>query len=91
MNGETWQIILIGIIALLLLLPALKFLLTPVRLIFKILVNGLMGFLILWLINIFAEPWGFFLPINTVTVLVAGFLGIPGIILLSLLKFFLIY
>ncbi|MGI6678002.1 MAG: pro-sigmaK processing inhibitor BofA family protein [Dehalobacterium sp.] len=91
MNGETWQIILIGIIALILLFPALKFIMTPVRLIFKILVNGVTGFIILWLINTFAGAWGFFLPINVVTVLVAGFLGIPGIILLALLKYFMFY
>ncbi|MGI6685398.1 MAG: pro-sigmaK processing inhibitor BofA family protein [Bacillota bacterium] len=90
MPAETWQIILIGAIALLLLYPAIKFLLTPVRLAVKILVHGGMGFIILWLINTFGGPFGFFLPINLVTIIVAGFLGVPGIILLAFIKLILV-
>ncbi|MEL7563995.1 MAG: pro-sigmaK processing inhibitor BofA family protein [Dehalobacterium sp.] len=90
MQTEMWQIILIGAVALLLLYPAIKFLLTPVRLAIKLLVHAGMGFIILWLINTFGGPLGFFLPINTVTIIVAGFLGIPGIILLAFIKFLLI-
>jgi len=90
-QAEIWQIILIGAVALLLLYPAIKFLLTPVRLAIKLLVHAGMGFIILWLINTFGGPLGFFLPINAVTIIVAGFLGIPGIILLAFIKFLLIY
>ena len=90
MPTEIWQIVLIGVVALLLLYPAIKFLLTPVRLAVKILVHGGMGFIILWLINTFGGPWGFFLPINIVTIIVAGFLGIPGIVLLAFIKFLLV-
>jgi len=90
MSTETWQIALIAAAALLLLYPAVKFLLTPVRLVVKILVHAAMGFIILWLINTFGGPVGFFLPINGVTIAVAGFLGIPGIALLVCIKFLLI-
>lgn len=90
MPAEIWQIALIGAVALLLLYPAVKIILTPVRWAVKILVHAGLGFIILWLINTFGGPLGFFLPINLVTIIVAGFLGIPGIILLALIKFFFI-
>lgn len=91
MPTELWQIILIAGVALLLLYPAVKLLLTPLRLALKLLIHGGMGFILLWLINTFGGPLGFFLPINIVTILVAGFLGIPGIILLAVIKFLLLF
>lgn len=91
MPSEAWQIILIGVVALFLLYPALRFLLTPVRLIIKVLVHGAMGFIMLWLINSFGGPLGFFLPINLITIFVAGLLGIPGIILLAFIKWVLLH
>jgi len=90
MPTEIWQIVLVGAAALLLLYPAIKLLLTPIRLAAKLLIHGVMGFLLLWLINTFGGPLGFFLPINIVTIIVAGFLGIPGIILLAFIKFLLV-
>lgn len=78
-------------LGLLIVYPAIKFLLTPVRLAVKLLIHGGMGFVILWVINTFGGPLGFFLPINIVTIVVAGFLGIPGIILLAFIKFLLVH
>jgi inhibitor of the pro-sigma K processing machinery len=89
--AETWQIVLIVSAALLLIFPAIKLLLTPIRLAVKILIHGVMGFIILWIINTFGGLLGFFLPINFVTIIVAGFLGIPGIVLLAFVKFLLVY
>ncbi len=52
--------------------------------IWKIVVNSLSGFVCLWLLNLLSGFTGITLPINLVTCLITGFLGIPGIILLVL-------
>ena len=52
--------------------------------IWKIIVNSLSGFVCLWLLNLLSGFTGILLPINLVTCLITGFLGIPGIILLVL-------
>lgn len=58
---------------------------TPIRLGWKWLANAVCGFLCLWLINTVSGFTGISIPINAVTVLIAGGLGIPGMVLLSIL------
>lgn len=60
----------------------LKFLLSQVKLIWKIAVNSVSGFICLWLLNLAAGITGIVFEINLITCLLVGFLGIPGIILL---------
>ena len=55
-----------------------------VRIAWKIGINSLCGFICLWLLNLISGFTGIFFPINFVTACIAGFLGIPGIILLTL-------
>ena len=54
----------------------------------KILINGILGIILLYISNIVGSYIGFVLPINAISALVAGFLGIPGIIFLVLFQFF---
>ena len=74
-----------------LLVPALlavilvRLLLLPLRLAFKIAIHSGCGFLCLWLLNTAAPFTGIAFPMNAVTVLTAGFLGIPGIGFLAVL------
>ena len=74
-----------------LLVPALlaviliRALLLPVRWILKIALHSGCGFLCLWLLNTAAPFTGIAFPINAVTVLTAGILGLPGIGLLAAL------
>ena len=65
----------------------LKFFFSQVKLIWKLTVNSISGFICLWLLNLISGFTGIFFEINIVTVLIAGFLGIPGIILLVLGQF----
>ena len=67
----------------------LRIIAAPVRLGVKILLNSACGFACLWLLNWIAGFTGIFVPINPVTVLVAGFLGLPGIALLAVSQFIL--
>lgn len=74
-----------------LLIPALvavilvRLLLLPLKFVFKIGIHSACGFLCLWLLNTIAPFTGIFFPINAVTVLTAGVLGLPGIGLLAIL------
>ena len=72
--------LLIPVLAVFLLLRLIAL---PVRLGVKLVINGLGGFLCLWLLNWISGFTGVFFPINAVTVLIAGFLGLPGIALLA--------
>ncbi|MEF2838045.1 MAG: pro-sigmaK processing inhibitor BofA family protein [Oscillospiraceae bacterium] len=74
-----------------LLIPALvavilvRLLLLPLRGILKIAIHSGCGFLCLWLLNTVSSVTGIAFPINAVTVVIAGFLGLPGIGLLAVL------
>jgi len=64
----------------------IRALLLPMKLIVKLAFHSGCGFLCLWLLNTVSGFTGVYLPVNAVTVLIAGFLGIPGIGLIALLE-----
>ena len=74
-----------------LLIPALlafflvRALMLPLRLGLKLALHSGCGFLCLWLLNLAAPVTGIAFPVNAVTVLTAGILGLPGIGLMALL------
>ena len=75
-----------------LLVPALlavflvRMLLLPMKWVFKLAVHSGCGFLCLWLLNAVSGYTGIYLPVNAVTVAIAGFLGLPGIGIITLLE-----
>lgn len=60
-----------------------RLLLLPMKALCKTTLYSASGFLCLWLLN--GVPW-ISLPVNAVTVLLAGFGGVPGIGLIALLE-----
>ena len=48
-----------------------------------LIINILLGIIIIWLINRFT---GLAIPLNFITALVVGILGVPGVIILVLLR-----
>ena len=72
--------LLIPVLAVFLLLRLIAL---PVRLGAKLVINGVGGFLCLWLLNWISGFTGIFFPINAATVGIAEFLGLPGIALLA--------
>lgn len=62
--------------------------LLPIKLIFRLVYNALIGGAMLWVVNFVGANIGFTIAINPVTALIAGFLGIPGVVLLILFKIF---
>ena len=74
------------LIPLLLLTLLLKVMVLPIRWFWKLFVNSACGFLCLWLLNSVSGYTGLLFPINAVTAVVTGFLGLPGIGLLAILQ-----
>ena len=58
----------------------------PLRLALKVLFNTLLGFAALFLVNLASGFTGFSLGLNLLNALVIGVLGVPGLVLLALLK-----
>jgi len=81
------DIAIASIFALFLIVLLGRVIFAPLRLVFKLLINSAIGLFLLLLINFLGSPFSFSLPINLVTVLVSGFLGLPGVILLAILSY----
>ena len=73
----------------LLIFTLLRIIALPVRWFWKLSINSACGFLCLWLLNTVSAFTGLYFPVNMVTVVIAGFLGLPGICALALAQFFL--
>ncbi|VYU63755.1 pro-sigmaK processing inhibitor BofA [Clostridium tertium] len=79
------NLILYGLIGLVLLYLVIKLLKWPL----KILINGVIGIVLLYLANVLGSYFGFTVAINWITALIAGFLGVPGVIFLVIFQLFL--
>ncbi|CFX23307.1 SigmaK-factor processing regulatory BofA [Syntrophomonas zehnderi OL-4] len=79
---EKMSLILAALILLGIIFLITQIIMKPIKLIWKILFNSIVGLLLLLLTNFIGTFFTFALPINIVTVLISGFLGIPGILLL---------
>ncbi|WP_088106155.1 pro-sigmaK processing inhibitor BofA family protein [Halalkalibacter urbisdiaboli] len=62
----------------------------PIRFIGNIGVKLIVGCLLLFFVNAFGSFIDFHIPINGVTAAVSGLLGIPGVALLIVVKFFIL-
>lgn len=63
-----------------------KLLKAPLKLVWKLLIHALSGLITLLIFNFVAGIFGTNIDINLVNCLIAGILGIPGVILILLLK-----
>jgi len=83
------ETIIMAVIVITILYIIIKILAKPIKLFFKLALNSLVGIIVLNLYNHFlATTFNFPIPVNTVTALIVGFLGIPGLILVVFLQFF---
>lgn len=64
-------------------------LLIPIKLIIRLIWNGVIGGILLLLVNFVGGFLGIGIVINPITALVAGLLGVPGVVLLLLLQYIL--
>ncbi len=66
-----------------------KLMVLPIKKIIKLIINSVLGIMLMNVINVIGNNYNFHLGINWWTILISGLLGIPGVILVVILKFFL--
>ena len=71
--------------AMIVLFIILKVISLPIKIIIKLLINALIGGVVLFLINLTGL---IALDITWITALIVGFLGIPGVVVVIILHFF---
>jgi inhibitor of the pro-sigma K processing machinery len=75
-----------GLLILFILAKVLKI---SLKIIWKLIINALIGAAILVLFNLVGGIFSFSIPITPLNALITGFLGVPGVILLIILQFIL--
>lgn len=63
-----------------------KIMVVPLKWVFKLLINAIVGGVVLWVINYFGSYINIHIPLNPITALTVGFLGIPGVVLLFVIQ-----
>ncbi|WP_343009730.1 pro-sigmaK processing inhibitor BofA family protein [Clostridium celatum] len=79
------EMMIYAVIGLALLYLVIKLLKWPI----KLLINGIVGVVLLYITNYIGLYFNFYITINPITAIIAGFLGIPGVIFLIIFKLFL--
>ncbi|QNL44515.1 pro-sigmaK processing inhibitor BofA family protein [Oscillibacter hominis] len=80
------QKVLLGFLCFFLALALLRLFRAPLRLALKLLVNTLLGFAALYLVNLTSAVTGLALGLNLWNALAVGVLGLPGLVLLLALQ-----
>ncbi len=63
-----------------------KIFIMPLKSILKLIFNSILGGLCIYMINLIGANFGFHIGLNIVTSMLVGILGIPGAVLLIILK-----
>ncbi|MBU3192125.1 pro-sigmaK processing inhibitor BofA family protein [Clostridium bowmanii] len=78
------EVVLYFLIAIVGMVIIVKLFSWPLKILGKLVLNGALGVLLLLLVNFVGEYVGITIAINAVTALIAGFLGVPGVIFLMI-------
>ena len=76
----------LGLLGALAALGLIRLFSVPLRLALRLLINTLLGFAALYLLRLAAPLTGLTLGLNPFNALIVGVLGVPGLVLLILLK-----
>lgn len=60
----------------------------PIKLITKLIINSALGALLIFIINLVGTSFNFHIGLNVINSVIVGILGIPGGVLLILIKIF---
>lgn len=63
-----------------------KIFIVPIKTILKLVLNSVLGGVVIFLINFIGAYFNFHIGLNLVTSIFVGFLGIPGVVVIVLLK-----
>ena len=65
-----------------------KIFIVPIKTVLKLAINSILGGVLIYIINLIGGTFGFHIGLNLITSICIGILGIPGAILLVVLKLF---
>lgn len=82
--------IVLGLVILFLLVAAVRLFSAPLKLALRVLINSVLGFAAMWLLNLTSDVTGLSLGLNLFNALTVGVLGVPGFLLLLLLQWVLV-
>ena len=63
-----------------------KLFIVPIKIILKLIINSILGGIIIFIINFIGSFFNFHIGLNLITSIFVGILGIPGVIVIFLLK-----
>ena len=58
----------------------------PIKWSLKLVCNSILGGILIWIINLIGGVWGFHIGLNIYTSIFVGILGVPGAVLLIIIK-----
>ncbi len=82
-----YRVVFAFLFGLLLIYVVVRLLYLPLRWLLVVLYNGLIGGVALWLFNLVGSYLGLHIAINPLTALIAGFLGVPGVVVLVIVQY----
>ena len=81
-----WELIASFAVGLALICLTGYLLLVPMKLLWRLLAGGVLGALMLMLVNLVGALFGFSVSVNPFTAMAVGFLGLPGAVLVVVLQ-----
>lgn len=78
--------ILFYLVGLALILLFGRLLVVPFKVLMRLLLNGIMGGIVLFLFNLVGGIFNLYLEISPLNAIIVGFLGVPGVILLLIVQ-----
>lgn len=76
----------LGLVLLFLVVACVRLFSAPLKVALRVLINSVLGFGVLWLLNLTGGVTGIALGLNIFNSLTVGILGVPGLFLLLLLQ-----
>lgn len=83
---NTAMYMLYFILSIILLYIIVKLFKWPLKILFKLIANCILGIILLAVTNLIGAQFSFHIGINAVTAIISGLCGIPGVIFLILFK-----
>ena len=80
--GLTVPTLLAFLLGLVLLYIVGMLLVIPIKILVKLILNGVLGGIVLFFFNLIAGLFGVAIAINPLTAIIVGILGVPGVVLL---------
>ena len=63
-----------------------KIFIVPIKTILRLVINSILGGIIIFIINLIGSIWNFHIGINFITSIFVGILGIPGAVVIIIIK-----